>query len=105
METKYCSTYAYPRLISSFLKDTSTPPNSRVYVICIPCRETTRRSVRKRKASRQLAPENPPILLDTSIPINIRVEPLILSRILMPPPLPPQVLLTQPRVQPPQPQV
>jgi hypothetical protein len=86
MDTKCYSTYAHTRPISSFLKDTSAAPNNKVFV-CIPYREALNRCVNKRKASRQLAPDHPPILPDILMPINIRVETSIPVEILIPPPL------------------
>jgi hypothetical protein len=88
IDTKCCSACAHTRLISSFLKDTSAAPNSRVFALCIPCHEVKRRSASKRKASRQLAPDHPPILPDTPMPINMRVETSMPIEIPIPPPLP-----------------
>ena len=71
MDTKCCSSCAHTLPITSFLKDASAAPNSRVFAVCFPCRERVTRSRNKRKASRQLGPETPIIPLETSIPANI----------------------------------
>ena len=101
MDTKCCSTCAHTRPISSFLKDTSAAPNSRVFATCIPCREVRRRSTSKRKASRQLAPDHPPILPAAPMPINVRVETSMPVEIPISP-LPAQAL-PESRLQPPPP--
>jgi len=59
MATQCCSSCTRTRPISSFLKNTSAAPGSRVFKVCIPCREAVQQSS-KRKASRQLQPKNPP---------------------------------------------
>jgi hypothetical protein len=65
MEAKYCSGCAQKRPISSFFKDPSAGPNGWVLASCIGCRTAMQKYTKKRKASRQLGPNNPPVRFDT----------------------------------------
>ena len=60
MDTKYCSGCYQKRPISSFLRDPSAGPNSRVLASCIGCRAAKEKYNKKRKALQQLDPNIPP---------------------------------------------
>jgi len=112
MDTKYCSGCYQKRPISSFLRDPSAGPNSRVLASCIRCRAAKEKYNKKRKALQQLDPNIPPkrrAIATTrpkpSIPPpNPRREPLFPllnppeSRLetIIPPPNPPESRLETP---------
>ena len=93
MDTKYCSGCYQKRPISSFLKDPSAGPNSRVLASCIGCCAAKERYNKKQKASHQLGPNNLLICLEALIPSdNIHAETpvppnLLESRLEIPMPL------------------
>lgn len=69
MDTKYRSACAKTLPITSFRKNASAALGSKVFALGFPCREAqARASKKKRKALRQLGPENPLIPPETSIP-------------------------------------
>ncbi len=70
MEAKYCSNCYHQRPISAFLNYSSAGPASKVLATCINCRNAGRKYDKKRKTSRQLGPENPPVPSESSISAN-----------------------------------
>jgi hypothetical protein len=65
MDSKYCSKCAHKLLLSSFLKDASADPSSKVFATCIPCRDKSK----KRRALQPLDTNRPSKRADISRPL------------------------------------
>lgn len=68
IDTKCCSACAKTQPITSFLKNASAAPGSKVFALCFPFPEAQARAYKNRKALHQLGPENLLIPPETSIP-------------------------------------
>jgi hypothetical protein len=93
MDSKYCSKCMQRLSLSSFLKDTSANPSSKVFATCIPCRE----KLKKRRALQPLDPNKLSKRPHTSRP------PLPSSRPLSKPPTKTSILPVQPQPRVPRP--
>jgi hypothetical protein len=75
MDSKYCSACARKLLLSSFLKDPSADPSSKVFATCIPCRNKSK----KRRALQAFDQNRPSKKTDISRPLfEVPTEPSIL---------------------------